>query len=47
MRVFANNDGSEIVFTLYRRPDMSDGMFVEDAKLVKRDLEKLKSLLEK
>jgi len=47
MRVFPNNNGSELIFTLYQRPDMSDKMFAEDAKLVKRDLEKLKSLLEK
>ena len=47
MRVFPNNNGSELIFTLYQRPDKSDKMFAEDAKLVKRDLEKLKSLLEK
>jgi hypothetical protein len=47
MRVFPNNDGSEVVFTLYRRPAMSDQMFAEDAKAVTRDLEKLKTLLEK
>ncbi len=47
MRVFPNNDGSELVFTLYRRPDMSDQMFAEDAEAVTGDLEKLKTLLEK
>ena len=47
MRVFPNNNGSELVFTLYQQPDMSDEMFAEDAKLVKRDLEKLKNLLKK
>lgn len=47
MRVFPNNDGSELVFTLYRRPGMSDQMFAEDAKAVTKDLEKLKTLLEK
>jgi uncharacterized membrane protein len=46
MRVFPNNDGSELVFTLYRRPGMSDRMFAEDAETVTRDLEKLKTLLE-
>ncbi|HEY9205206.1 MAG TPA: SRPBCC family protein [Candidatus Methanoperedens sp.] len=46
MRVFPNNDGSELIFTLYRRPEMSEQMFDEDAKAVKRDLEKLKALLE-
>ena len=47
MRVFPNNGGSELVFTLYRRPEMSDKNFAEDAKLVKRDMETLKGLLEK
>lgn len=47
MRVFPNNNGSELVFTLYQRQDMPDKMFAEDAKIVKRDMEKLKSLLEK
>lgn len=47
MRVFPNNDGSELVFTLYRRPDMSDQMFAEDAKAVTQDLERLKTLFEK
>ncbi len=46
MRVFPNSDGSELIFTLYRRQDMSDQMFAEDAKAVVRDLQKLKSLLE-
>ncbi|MBI2664042.1 SRPBCC family protein [Candidatus Woesearchaeota archaeon] len=46
MRVFPNNNGGEVVFTLYQRPGMSGQMFAEDAKLVKKDLEKLKSLLE-
>ena len=47
MRVFPNNDGSELVFTLYRRPDVSDQEFAEDAKSVERDLVKLKTWLEK
>ncbi len=46
MRVFPNSDGSELIFTLYRRQDMSDQMFAGDAKAVVRDLQKLKSLLE-
>lgn len=47
MRVFPNNDGSEVVFTLYRRPQMADQNFVEDAELVEKDLITLKTLLEK
>lgn len=46
MRVFPNNDGSEVVFTLYRRPDMSDQQFAEDAQAVASDLQQLKRLLE-
>jgi hypothetical protein len=47
MRVLPNNDGSELVFTLYRRPDVSDQEFAEDANSVEKDLAKLKTLLEK
>jgi uncharacterized membrane protein len=47
MRVFPNNDGSEVVFTLYRRPEMTDQNFVEDAESVEKDLITLKTLLEK
>jgi hypothetical protein len=34
--VFPNKDGSELVFTLYHRPDVSDQEFAEDAKSVER-----------
>jgi hypothetical protein len=47
IRVFRNNDSSELVFTLYRRPEVSDQEFAEDAKVVEKDLAKLKGLLEK
>ncbi len=46
MRVFPNNDGSELIFTLYLRPGMTERMFAEDAATVAKDLEKLKTLLE-
>jgi len=46
MRVVANGDGSEVVFTLYRRPGMTDEAFVADAKAVEDDLRALKRLLE-
>ena len=46
MRVFANNDGSELVFTVYRHPGTSDEAFAKDAQTVKKDLQKLKTLLE-
>ncbi len=47
MRVFPNNDGSELVFTLYQWPGMSDQMFAEDTEIVRQDLERLKNVLEK
>lgn len=47
MRVLANASGSEVLFTLFRLPGMSDGQFAEDAKLVEQDLATLKALLER
>ncbi|MDZ7343519.1 MAG: SRPBCC family protein [candidate division KSB1 bacterium] len=47
MRVFPNNDGCEVIFTLYRRPEISNQAFTEDAQAVMSDLKKLKALLEK
>lgn len=47
MRVFPNNHGSEVIFTLYRQTGMSDQKFADDAGSVERDLNKLKTLLEK
>ena len=46
MRVIANGSGSELIFTLFRLPDMSDEKFTADAEWVMRDLTTLKSLLE-
>jgi hypothetical protein len=46
MRVIANGEGSEIFFTLIRRPDTSDEKFAEDAGWVEKDLKILKGLLE-
>lgn len=46
MRVQRNAEGSEVVFTLYRRPGMSDAEFEADAAAVRKDLETLKRLLE-
>lgn len=45
MRLLANGDGCELVFTLYRRPSMSEDEFARDAAWVSRDLAKLKALL--
>jgi hypothetical protein len=47
MRVFPNKGGSELIFTLYQRPGMSDRDFRNDEEQIKADLEKLKTLVEK
>jgi hypothetical protein len=47
MRVISNGQGSEVIFTLFQLPEMSDQKFLEDAALVDRDLRTLKSVLEK
>ena len=46
MRVVPNGSGSELTFTLFRQPDMTDQKFKEDAEWVLRDLTKLKDILE-
>lgn len=46
MRVFANGRGSEIIFTLFQSPEMSDEQFEADARMVESDLLTLKKLLE-
>lgn len=47
MRVVPNGSGSEVIFTLFKTPEMSDAQFAEDARMVERDLKALKSILEK
>ena len=46
MRVVPNGDGSEFIFTLFRRPGMSNEQFAEDKLAVERDLETLRDILE-
>jgi hypothetical protein len=46
MRLIANGSGCELLFTLFREPDMSDAQFASDAGFVQRDLNGLKRLLE-
>ncbi|QQC67787.1 SRPBCC family protein [Paraburkholderia ginsengisoli] len=46
MRVIANGTGTEVQFTLFRVPGMSDEKFAADSEWVLRDLNKLKELLE-
>lgn len=47
MRVVPNGSGSELIFTVFRSPDMSDDKFAEDIGLVERDLQTLKKILER
>jgi hypothetical protein len=47
MRVLANGTGSEVLFTLFRLPDMTGEKYAEDMKMVEQDLQTLKDLLEK
>lgn len=46
MRTVANGAGTEVLFTLFRVPGMSDEKFAADAQWVSRDLNTLKALLE-
>jgi hypothetical protein len=46
MRVIADGDGSEVIFTVRRRPGMTDPGFEADAGAVAADLARLKRLLE-
>ncbi len=47
MRVIATaKDASEVVFTLIQMPGMTDDAFAEDIKMVEKDLNSLKQVLE-
>ena len=46
LRVFANDEGCEIVFTLRKTPEMSSEEFERDAGLVRADLARLKQVVE-
>lgn len=46
MRVIANGDGSEVLFTLFRLPGIPEQDFMQDAGMVERDLAELKQVLE-
>lgn len=46
MRVLPNGPGSEVIFTVFRLPDMSDEKYAEDVAWVERDLKNLKTILE-
>ena len=46
LRVIPNGSGSEVVFTLFQAPGMSEEQYREDARLVEQDLLTLKRVLE-
>lgn len=46
VRVIADDSGSEVLFTLRRRPGMTDAEFEADADAVAADLARLKHVLE-
>ena len=47
LRVVADGDGSRVVFSLLRRPGMSDEEFAADAAAVTADLGRLREVLER
>lgn len=44
LRVIRNDEGAEVLLTLWRQPGMSDAQYAADTEWVKRDLLVLKSL---
>ena len=46
MRVVPNGSGSEVIFTLFQQPNMSDENFARDQGMVEQDLATLKSVME-
>lgn len=47
MRVFRNHEGSEVIYSLYQTPGMSDGMLTVIAAEIMTGLERLKAALER
>lgn len=47
IRVLEHNGGSEIVFTLFRLPNMTDEEFKMDMAAVQKDLETVKKIMER
>ena len=47
IRVIPNGSGSEVILTLFRLPEMTDETYANDQKMVERDLNSLKQILER
>jgi hypothetical protein len=46
MRVLRNGTGSEVLLTIFQTPEMTDEAFIQDIKMVERDLNHLKTIIE-
>jgi hypothetical protein len=46
MRIVTNNLGSEVMFTIFRLPNMSDDQMAKAIDLVEKDLNNLKQIME-
>ena len=46
MRVVANGNGSEVFFTVFQQPEMTEQDFAADIKMVEEDLQTLKAFME-
>ena len=46
MRVVPNGSGSEVIFTLFQQPGMSDEDFARDQGMVVEDLASMKKVIE-
>jgi len=47
MRVVPNGSGSEVLLTVFRRPEITEDQFAEDLGMVGADLNRLKELVER
>lgn len=46
VRLYPNGEGSDLAYTMWQRPNVSDEQFVSDEVWLRSDLERLKTLLE-
>jgi hypothetical protein len=47
MRVVKNGDGSEVMLTVFQAPEMTEEGYTKDMQTVEKDLDHLKTLIEK
>jgi hypothetical protein len=46
MRVLRNGTGSEVLLTIFQTTELTDEAFIQDIKMVERDLNHLKTIIE-